>query len=264
MPAQNLIELNNVTVRRENVTILDRISWTLPAGRHCAMLGVNGSGKTSLLEVVTGYRRASEGEVRTLGRLHGETIMADLRRRIGWVSSAFKRRFPEDESVLDVALSGFEASVGLYREFTDNERERAAAALNRLGASELGGRRFGTLSQGERQRALLARSLVHQPKLLILDEPCVGLDPVAAMRFGAMLGELAAEDGAPAMIYVTHHIEDIPPFIDEALVMLRGEILASGAIEPCLTDEILSQAYGCACRAGRENGRWRIDWLATP
>jgi iron complex transport system ATP-binding protein len=170
-----------------------------------------------------------------------------LRKAIGWVSSALQHDIPEMDSVLSIVVSGLEASLGLYREFTDQEFEHGRHVLNALGCSAIADHKFRFLSQSERQRVLIARALINKPKVLILDEPCSGLDPAARENFLADLAKLTKHPEAPAIILVTHHIEEIGPWINRVMVIKHGQSLAAGDTQTVLTREVLAQAFEHPC-----------------
>jgi iron complex transport system ATP-binding protein len=245
--------------RRDAVTILRDIRWTIRAGEHWAVLGPNGSGKTTLLRILSAYEWPTEGQVEVLGKRFGRYDLRELRKQIGIVSSALEPRIPPREDAVAVVLSGFDASIGLARNFTPDEDRRALAALEALGAGHLAMRRFGVLSQGERQRVLIARALIHRPPLLILDEPAEGLDPLARERLLEDLERFSARRDAPTIALVTHHLEEIPPFVTHALLLAGGSAIAEGRVEDVLTDENLSRAFGVPCEVVRQPGRrWSL------
>ena len=246
-PETPVARIHVASFRRDGVEILRHVRWTIRAGEHWALLGPNGSGKTSLLQILAAVEWPSEGEVEVLGEKFGRVDLRELRKRVGVVSAAIEERLPGWEEALSVVLSGMEASIGLNRAFDAGERQRALAALEALSAGHLARRPFGVLSQGERQRVLIARALVHRPPLLVLDEPCEGLDPLARERLLEDLGGLAEHAEAPTMVLVTHHPEEIAPFISHAMVLAGGEVVAAGPVEEALTSAILSRAFGVPC-----------------
>lgn len=253
-----IIELQDITFIRESRHILDGLNWSIGRGQHWALLGANGSGKTTLLRVVTGYEWPSTGDVRVLGEHFGECDLRELRKLIGWVSSAMLHQFPLHQTALDVAVSGFDASIGLYRDIAESEWHAARNALQRMGIAELVDRPYRILSQGEQQRVLLARALVHRPALLVLDEPCGGLDPAAREGFLAALDGLARGPDAPTTVLVTHHLEEIGPWIDHVLVLKAGRVLAAGAKARVLRPEVLSEAFGGSCRVEQSGQRYYL------
>lgn len=254
----DVLALRGVHVVRQGNTILSGVDWTLPSASHCVMLGANGSGKTTLLKLVLGYEWATRGTVTVLGETLGRCHVQELRKRIGWASSSLEARVPPFDTAEDIVLSGLEASLGLYRAFMDIDRAAAREALARLNAGHLAGRRFGVLSQGERQRVMIARAIVHQPSLLILDEPCAGLDPAARGRLLADLGAMASGGHAPTVVYVTHHIEEVTPWMRSALLLAHGRVAAEGPPGEVLTSQSLSDAFEWPCTVSHDNGHY---WL---
>ena len=245
--------------RRDGVTILRGVEWTIEAGQHWAVLGPNGSGKTSLARILGAYEWPSEGAVEVLGDRFGRTDLRELRKKIGLVSSALEPRFPDAEDAQSIVLSGFEASIGRNRAFTRAEEERALAALDAVGAAHLAGRPFGVLSQGERQRVLIARALVPAPRLLVLDEPCEGLDPVSRERFLEDLSRLCTVREGPTMVLITHHLEEIPAFVGHVLLLSAGKTAAAGPVAEVLTDAHLTRAFGTPCEVRVEGpGRYSL------
>jgi len=252
----NVVRLDNVDFRRGERLILADVSWTVQAGQHWALLGANGSGKTTLLNIITGYEWSSEGAVQVLGEDFGACSIPALRKRIGYASSALASQLHGQLSGRDTALgivaSGIEASIGLYRDFTEAEFDRARHALAKMGAANVADQRYALLSQGEQQRVVIARALVNDPGLLILDEPCGGLDPAARDLFLADLARLAARSDTPTMILVTHHIEEIGPWIAHVLVLKAGEVLAAGPKADVLTSPTMSEAFDFSCQVVRD------------
>lgn len=259
-----IVELRDITCVREGQAILTGVSWRIERGRHWALLGANGAGKTTLLKIVTGYEWPSEGEVSVLGQRFGDCNLRDLRKAVGWVSSAVLHQFPARNTALEVAASGLDASLGLYRDFTDAEWATAGAALARVGIEHLAGHPYRLLSQGEQQRALIARGLVNRPALLILDEPCAGLDPAARERFLAELHALSRRAEAPTMVLVTHHVEEIGPWISDVLVLRDGRTLAAGPKTDVLRAEVLAEAFGGQCRVEQVEDRYYLRWISSP
>jgi iron complex transport system ATP-binding protein len=260
-PLSPVVRVSDIHLRRSGTVILDGISWTVEPGQHWALLGANGSGKTTLLKVITGYEWPSTGSVEVLGERFGECNIPLLRRRIGWASSSLQTRFPDDAPALEIVVTGFEAALSSqYHEYTEVELEAAAYALERVGAAHIMRRSYGVLSQGERQRVLLARSLVHHPGLLILDEPCAGLDPRSREEFLDDVETLLAAKDAPTLILVTHHIEEIRPSIAQTLVIRDGKVLATGATAEVLNAEVLGTAFAGECEVHKRGERYLLDW----
>jgi iron complex transport system ATP-binding protein len=253
-----VIDLQDITFVRGERKILDRITWSIERGQHWALLGANGSGKTTLLKIVTGYEWPTEGTVKVLGCQYGDCNLPQLRKTFGWVSCALQHDVPEFDSALDIVTSGFEASLGLYREFTETEIQTARQTLTLLGGSDFARQPYYKLSQGEQQRVLIARALVNKPHPLILDEPCSGLDPAARESFLADLGQLIAHPDAPTIIYVTHHIEEIAPWISHVMALKAGQTLTAGKTRDTLTTATLSQAFGHPCSVEHHNARYYL------
>ncbi|MCC6154595.1 MAG: ABC transporter ATP-binding protein [Candidatus Hydrogenedentes bacterium] len=255
-----ILSVNNVHFVRNHRQILNGVTWTIAPGEHWAILGANGSGKTTLLKIVTGYEWATEGSVEVLGERFGESDIRVLRKHVGWVSSSLEHRLPANDRAIDVVLSGLDASLGVYRSFDDSEKEAAHCALKSIGGEDLARKRYGVLSQGEQQRVLIARALVARPSILILDEPCAGLDPAARYRFLDDMGRLAQSSDAPALILVTHHIEEIGPWIGKVLVLKNGYVLKQGSPTTALTDEVLSDAFSIPCHVRKTtNTSWQLN-----
>ncbi len=253
-----ILSVKNVHFVRNHRAILNGVTWTINPGEHWAILGANGSGKTTLLKLVTGYEWATEGSIEVLGERFGETDVRALRKHVGWVSSSLEHRLPANDRVIDVVLSGLEATLGVYRTFEDSEKDAALCALGSIGSEDLARKRYGVLSQGEQQRVLIARALVAKPSVLILDEPCAGLDPAARYRFLDDMSRLAQSDSAPALILVTHHIEEIGPWISNVLVLKSGSVLRQGSPASTLTDDVLSEAFSIQCRVKRAADTWQL------
>ena len=253
-----ILRLKDIAYRRAGHEILSGVSWTIRRGEHWALLGANGAGKTTLLKIVTGYEWVSDGFVEVLGEVFGECSIPDLRKLIGWVSSSLEHDLPERDTAVDIVASGIEASMGLYRDFTPEEFDRAREAMRSLGCLQVVDRRYGQMSQGERQRVLIARALVNRPALLILDEPCAGLDPTARESFLRDLGRLARSSQSPSLILVTHHIEEIGPWISHVLVLKDGRVLASGPKADVLDGEVLGRAFDCAGSVETDGSRYHL------
>jgi len=250
-----LIELENISLARGGRPILRNISLTVNPGEHWAMLGPNGSGKTTLLTVITAYTWPMEGVVAVLGNRYGSIDIREVRRKIGLVSSALFERVPPRDTLFDVVLSGRYASLGVWEEPPDSDRERAREIIEFLDCAAISGRPYSVLSFGERQRALIGRALMPDPRILILDEPCEGLDIHARENLLARLDSLIASPDGPALLLVTHRVEEIPPGVTHALVLKEGRVLAAGEKNAVITSETLSEAMGISIEVLRRNGR---------
>ena len=258
-----VVEVFGLAVERGSTTILDGVDWMVRRGQHWVLLGANGSGKTSLLSALTGYLMPSRGEVRVLGECFGESDWRELRKHIGLVSSSLGRKIPGDEEALDVVVTGKDAMIELWGRVTRAERSRARDWLAKVECAHLEGRPWRALSQGERQRVLIARALMAEPALLILDEPCAGLDPVARETFLRFLRRLAAGKDAPTLVLVTHHVEEIGSAFSHVLLLKEGKVVATGPKKSVLTNAVLSKAFGAPLALDRKNGRYELRVLRT-
>ena len=236
-----VLELDGASYWRGTRVILSKIDWRIARGEHWALLGANGSGKTTLLRMVGATDWPCEGTISVLGRRFGDVDLRDLRRAIGIVSSALASYFHERQPAIEIVATGINAELGWWRQLESDDQMRAHEALAAVGMAALATSPCAQLSQGERQRVLIARALVNSPALLILDEPCAGLDPAARESFLEDLAALVDRPEAPTLILVSHHIEEIPPFVRHALVLKEGHALAQGAIEQVCTSAVLSQ-----------------------
>ena len=251
----DILRVQGLRVVRGRDVILDGIDWHVERGQHWVILGANGSGKTSLLAALTAYLTPSAGTVELLGATYGRTDWRALRCRVGLVSSSIRQMIADAATALEVVASGRDAVLNPSRPFPPAERRTALAVLRRVEAAPLAGRPWGVLSQGERQRVLIGRALLAAPPLLILDEPCAGLDPVARERFLGFLDRLGKRrrDG-PALVLVTHHVEEIGPAFTHALLLRAGRVLAAGEKTRVLTSTRLSEAFGAPLRLRRDRG----------
>ncbi|MFG6147713.1 ABC transporter ATP-binding protein [Halobacillus sp. B23F22_1] len=251
-----VLKMENVSIRRGDRWILKDINWKIDKGEHWVLLGLNGSGKTLILNLLNSYTFATKGEINVLGMQFGQTYLAErLRKQIGFVSSAIQQKIHEGDNAFEVVLSGAFASIGLYERPTDDMSERAIGLLEDLGCIEYANRNYETLSQGERQRVLIARALMAEPSLLILDEPTNGLDFIAREKLLESIEELAKKVDAPTMIYVTHHVEEILPVFHKTLLLKEGEVFASGKTNEMMTSEQLSAFFGLPVALSWHNDR---------
>ncbi len=249
-----------LSVRRGTTQILDAIDWRIEPGEHWVLLGANGSGKTSLLAALTGYLTPTAGSLELLGAVYGRSDWRALRRRVGLVSSAIRQMMPEHESALGIVLGGRDAAIGQWGRASRPEVAAAQAVLRLAEAESIGDRPWAVLSQGERQRVLIARALLPRPDLLMLDEPCAGLDPVAREHFLGTIERLAhARAHAPTLVLVTHHIEEITRAFTHALVLREGRVHAAGRCPEVLKSKVLSAAFGAPLRVRQRGGRWTLD-----
>jgi iron complex transport system ATP-binding protein len=258
---KTIVKLQNIHFNRNDRTILNDISWTIEQNQHWALLGANGSGKTSLLKIITGYEWPTEGSVQVLGEYYGQCNLRELRKHIGWVSTSLEHKLPENDSAVEIVASGLDASIGIFRDITENELKLAHESLAMVNAENFAEQKFGFLSQGEQQRVLIARALINRPSLLILDEPCAGLDPASKIRFLGDLSRLANSPDAPTIVIVTHHIEEIDTWINKVMVLKNGEVLLSGIKTEVLTSVILSQALDMDIYVQKDGLRYYIRYL---
>lgn len=255
----SILEVSGLRVTRDRTTILHDLDWRVRHGEHWAILGPNGCGKTSLLKALTGFLPPSAGEFAVLGQHYGASDWRELRRHLGIVSSAIHASIPLEETALETVVSGRYAQLDLWAPVTRADATAARRLLREVGAAHLAGRPWQLLSQGERQRILIARALAGRPRLLILDEPCSGLDPVARETFLHFVNALAHSPRTPTLVLVTHHVEEIVPCFTHALVLRQGAVLAAGPLAQALTGPVLSQAFGAPARLRRLQGRYRLS-----
>lgn len=258
--ARLAIALRDVGYQTQGAVILDGLNWEVYEGQRWTVLGPNGSGKTTLLRIITGYGYPSRGSVQVLGRSFGRTDLRALRACIGWVHYDLRALIPEFMSVLEVVLSGRRGELAFYREASDRERRQASAALEQLRAGHLLQRRFATLSTGERQRVLIARALMTRPEILLLDEPCLGLDPLSREEFLQALSELFSSRERLTVITVTHHVEEIMREYDGVLILDKGRRVACGSRQETLRPELISRIFGKGCRISMNGGRYSLSF----
>jgi len=254
--ASEILHVSDLRISRGRTEILRGIDWRVRRGEHWVILGPNGCGKTSLLKALTGYLSPTSGEVALLGRKYGEADWRELRLEIGLVTSALQASIPPAEPALETVVSGRYAQLDLWAHPTRREKAAAGRLLQWIGLSYLAAREWVHLSQGERQRVLIARALMARPKLLILDEPCAGLDPVAREEFLWFVEQVARRRGGPALVLVTHHAEEIMPAFTHALLMRGGRVSASGPKLGVLTTRKLSAAFGARIAVRHARGRF--------
>jgi len=254
-----ILNLQHLRIERSGTVILDGVNWRVAPGEHWVVLGANGSGKTSLLSAITGYFMPTAGEIELLGERYGESDWRELRCRIGLVSSAIRQRIGDQESALDTIITGRRAMIDLWGKVRAAEYREAKSLLAQVECSHLANRPWAVLSQGERQRVLIGRALMARPKLLILDEPCAGLDPAAREHFLQFLQRLGRKKRSPALVFVTHHVEEIMPVFSHALVLRAGRVLASGRKEAVLNSRVMTQAFGSRSRLRRTRGRYSLS-----
>jgi iron complex transport system ATP-binding protein len=255
--SQVVASLDNVTVRRGTSTLLRDVDWRIHAGQRWVVIGANGAGKTTLLQTLAGAIRPTSGAVSLLGEWLDDADLDELLPRVGWASAALADLIPCEEAVLDVVLTASHASLRRGRERYDPaDITRAHDLLTQVGCRRLVDRRFGSLSEGERKRVQLARAVMTDPELLLLDEPAAGLDLGGREALLRLLGRLADDSAAPVQVLVSHHVEEVPEGFTHALLLREGTVVAAGPIEDTLTSPALSQAYGLPLRVLAHRGRW--------
>ena len=252
-----ILELSDISVRRGDRVILGPLNWQVLEGERWVILGPNGAGKTTLLQICSSLIHPTTGEINILGEKLGKVDVFELRTRIGLTSSALVEQLPPDELVMDVVLTAAYAMLGRWQEKYDLwDESRAMALLTALGVRELGERLFGSLSEGEKKRVQIARALMADPELLLLDEPASSLDLGGREDLLRRIESLSKDPLAPATVIVTHHIEEIPVGTTHALLLREGVVVAQGEVASVITDQNLTQAYGLAITVQTEGGRF--------
>jgi len=253
----SVIDFNEVCLTRGGRQILGPITWRVDEGQRWVILGPNGAGKTSLIAIAATLIHPTKGQARVLDELLGRVDVFELRHRIGLSSAALTDRIPPDECALDVVMTASWAVTGRWQEVYDLwDESRALGMLSLFGVSQNKDQKFGSMSEGERKRIQIARALMPDPELLILDEPAAGLDLGAREDLLTRLSGLAIDPAAPTSLLVTHHVEEIPSGTTHALLLRDGGVVASGPISEVLTSANISQAFGLTINLTHENGRW--------
>lgn len=248
-----MIHLQSLTLRRGERDILRGVDLHVNPGEHWTLLGRNGCGKTTVLEMITGYLFPTTGTVDVLGHRYGQCDVREVRKKIGYISSSLIEKLTLRDPVWEIVVGGANAYLRVYEEVPHELRDRALEELKRVGLRALAEQPFGTLSQGERKKALLARAMMADPEVLILDEPCSGLDLYEREKFlGAMSG---LTDQKLSMLYVTHHIEEIVPLFTHVALMSEGRIISSGDKRDVLTTERLEAAFDLPLTVHWHNSR---------
>ncbi len=253
----DVLHFAGVSIRRDGATLLNAISWDVSEGDRWVVLGPNGAGKTTLLQLASANIHPTRGRVDILGETLGAVDVFELRPRIGLSSASLADRLPGQETVRDVVLTASYGIVGRWRERYDTlDGDRADELLDALGVAGLAQRRFGTLSEGERKRVQIARALMTDPELMLLDEPAAGLDLGGREDLVRRLAVIAADPYAPAMVLVTHHVEEIPPGFTHVLLLRDGKVVAAGPIDTTLTAATLGETFGITLTLERIGNRW--------
>ena len=256
MPAE-VLRLDGVGVRRGQSMLLRDITWTVRDDQRWAIVGPNGAGKTTLLQVAAGLLLPTEGRAEVLGEPVDEGDLDELRSRVGISSAAVAEQVPRNEKVIDLVMT---AGYGILRrggeEYDSFDVVRAVDLLDAVGCSHLIRRRFGTLSEGERKRVQIARSLMADPEMLLLDEPAAGLDLGGREEVLSRIAGLALDPKAPVLVLVTHHVEEVPEGVTHAMLMRRGTVLAAGPVREVFTESNLSRCFGLPLIVERRGARW--------
>ncbi|MDX6196975.1 MAG: iron complex transport system ATP-binding protein [Actinomycetota bacterium] len=252
-----VLSLSGVAVVRDRATLLADVDWTVREGERWVVLGPNGAGKTTLMQIASASLFPTRGRVELLGEVFGAVDLSELRTRVGISSAALGDRIPGHERAIDVVITASYGVLGRWQERYDAaDTARAAELLARVGLRAFTDRRFGTLSEGERKRVLLARALMTDPELLLLDEPAAGLDLGAREALLRLLTRLAGDPGSPPTVLVTHHPEEVPVGTTHALLLARGRTVAAGPVREVLTAPRLSRAFGLPLVVEERDGRF--------
>ncbi|MEE1941503.1 ABC transporter ATP-binding protein [Streptomyces sp. TRM 70361] len=258
----DVLELVDVSVVREGRALVEDVSWSVKEGERWVILGPNGAGKTTLLNIASSYLFPTSGTATVLGERLGRVDVFELRPRIGMSGHALAEKLPPGQTVLQTVLTAAYGMTAGWREHYDQvDRDRALAFLDRLGMNDYLDRKFGTLSEGERKRTQIARAMMTDPELLLLDEPAAGLDLGGREDLVRRLGRLARDPYAPSMIMVTHHVEEIAPGFTHVLMIRQGKVLTAGPVETELTSANLSRCFGLPLVVERVGDRWTAQGL---
>ena len=256
--SDEVLKLRGVSVRRETSLLLRNVDWTAHEDERWIVIGPNGAGKTTLLQVAATLLHPTEGTVDVLGERLGDVDVFELRPRIGLTSASLAERVPSSEKVIDLVLTASYAILGRWKEeYESADVTRAVELLDALGCAHLIRRRFATLSEGERKRVQIARAMMPDPEMLLLDEPAAGLDLGGREDLLRRLSVLAMNPKAPMMVLVTHHVEEVPDGFTHAMLLRRGAVLTAGPIEEVFTAKNLSRCFGIPLDIERRQNRWR-------
>jgi iron complex transport system ATP-binding protein len=256
-PTKPVLSLSNVSLKVDGKEVVHDVTWEIRRGENWVLVGPNGAGKTTLLRMLNGYQWPSSGRVSVLGETFGNVDLRELRMKIGLVSAYISDWIPDDDSVLDVVLSGKYASIGLWNATSPADRRLATSLLRRMGCERYSEGKFGRLSQGEKQKVVIARALMTRPHLIALDEPCAGLDIPGREKFLSTLRSMALS-GSPSIVYVTHRIEEIPAGFTHAILLKKGRVISRGRIGEVLNDHGLSALFGVRIKVSK----WRERYYA--
>ncbi len=254
-----ILEVADLCIVRDRTVILRDVDWRVRRGEHWVILGANGSGKTSLLSALTGYLMPTSGEISVLGETYGESDWRELRKQIGLVSSSIRQMMSDAETALETVASSKYAMIDFWGRLSRTDKITAMRLLKQIECEYLADREWRVLSQGERQRVLIGRALMAKPRVLILDEPCAGLDPAAREHFLQFLQRLGAQKNSPTLIFVTHHVEEIMPVFSHVLILKNGAVLAAGEKMTALTVDNLAAAFAAKLKLQLADGRYAMD-----
>jgi iron complex transport system ATP-binding protein len=253
----SVLKLEDVSVVRDGNTILDSVNWTIEPDERWVVLGPNGAGKTTLLQIAAAAMHPSSGEAFVLGEPIGHSDLSELKPRLGFASSALARRIPRNETVLDVVMTAAYAITGRWNEeYEDIDERRARRVLAEWKLDHLAERSFGNLSDGEQKRVQIARAVMTDPEILLLDEPAASLDLGGREELLQLLGGYASDPRSPAIVMVTHHVEEIPLGFHNALLLTNGSVAAEGKLEDVITSERLSETFGIDIELTEQSGRY--------
>jgi iron complex transport system ATP-binding protein len=256
---------SNVDLDRGATPVLQSVNWQVDAGQRWAVLGPNGGGKTTLMQLASGYLHPTRGTVDVLGRRLGRTDVRALRERLGTVSASVARMIVPWLPAREVVVSARHGALEpWWHDYSGPDRAKALELLSAAGFESIADRPFGVLSEGERQQVLLARALMISPELLLLDEPCAGLDMGARERLLRRLGDLAQDPTAPPIVMVTHHVEEIPIAFSHVLLLRRGRVLTLGRLDEALSGPALSECFGLPLTLQAQDGRWTSQARSRP
>ena len=256
-----VLSVAGLRIERDGTVILRDVDWRVQRGEHWVILGANGSGKTSLLSALTGYLMPTSGEVSVLGETYGESDWRELRKKIGLVSSSVRQMMADEEPALETVASGKYAMIDFWGRLSRTDKVEAVKLLRQVECEYLAARPWRVLSQGERQRVLIGRALMAKPRVLILDEPCAGLDPAAREHFLQFIQRLGAQKNSPTLVLVTHHVEEIVPVFSNVLILKNGRVLAAGEKKLTLTTKNLAQAFDAKLKLQCQAGRYAMSVL---
>ena len=255
--ADLVIDASGVVVRRGKTVLLDQVDWQVELDERWVVLGPNGAGKTTLLNLAAGRAHPTDGVMRVLGEQLGTVDVFELRPLIGYAGASVSGKIEEDTPVIDLVLSAAYGFLGRFREeYGTPDYGRARALLGHWGVGDLADRFFHTLSEGERKRVLIARALMSDPEMLVLDEPAAGLDLGGREDLLRRMGKLAGNEAAPVLVVVSHHVEEIPPGFTHGLLIRDGRVVQAGPLDEVMTAEHLSETFGLPLKVERDGDRW--------